>query len=268
MSDDTHSANAESPTTASGDPSNGHPNDGLDGRVDDNEPRAGAVIRGQADPEELDPALVEQLAAWFGSPAEEDANLSRQERAQIAFTKERKRIHEHVAASTDPGFLAKLEFWTQDADNNIRLPEPPRMLLEMPITKFDLEVWGLPTVELRQVERPAEITDSLQENVPQALLRDLHRPEIEFGKHLYEQDIGVDIAGAGVMREIHELAVTKYRVRIQEEVTAFKHGRRELDEMRQRYDEPWEEIEIPEERRSAKASLEPGPEDFKWFAGL
>lgn len=233
-----------------------------------NEPRAGELIRGEADPEQLDPQTVAQLAAWFGTPAVgDDLPMTEAQQAEAEYLDNRQKNREKIEDAADPAFLAKFEAKRSQGDSFIKLPEALTLPIETALSKFDLDTWGLPTVELREVERPDEIIDGLRETVPQALLRDLHRPVFGWQPLFLPVDVGVDIGGADATRATHELVVTPYQVRMDEQPIASKDGAALLEDLQHRLDEPWDEIEIPKERLE-RGSETPGPEDFKWFGNV
>ena len=232
------------------------------------EPRAADLVAGQVREEELDPETIAQLAAWFGPPqAGVVVPQSQPVEDDTPFRKERREIAAKVEAALDHGLATRLESMREAGDDFINLPEPMTLGIEREIAALDMSVWRVRTVETRDRERPDEVVDALTERAPQAILRDLHRPVLSWPYLMLPQELGIDVGGLDATKRVHEIATTSYRVRMAEFPTAFQEGYQILRDLYQHIDEPWDEIEIPEERRSASSQARTA-EDMMWFGGI
>ena len=237
--------------------------------VPEPEPRVKALVRGEVREDELDPVTIAQLAAWFGAPAsgvvvpqtadaaDEDDSLWRERR-------ERER---HVEASVDHKLMAKLHAWIEKSDGLTHLPPPMTLGIEREMSRLDMSVWRVRSVETVERERPEDIADGLKEPVPQAVLRDLHRPVMNWRYLLLEQSLGMDVGGMQSIERIRETTHTPYRVRMEQELIASQLVYRDMRDLANQLEEPWDEIEIPEENRST-SSLGRTPEDILWFGAI
>lgn len=211
----------------------------------------------------LDAATIAQLAAWFGAPAPPEPPPA--EDPEIRKVRERR---ERALEAVDPAFLARFEAKAGQADALIHLPEPMTLAIErIPLARLDLSVWNLSVSdEVREHERPDEITEALHEPTPQAILRDLHRPEMYWQITLQPQPLGVDSAGERARMRVKETIATRYAVHADAMPIASHVAARAFTELRTRLDvESWEASYIPPEQRRDKGSALPSAEDLKWF---
>jgi hypothetical protein len=151
------------------------------------EPRAGDVARAKstADLEEkLDPATIAQLAAWFDLPS--FAELEERRQAEDVPTDpvaaRRQEVHARLAQEIDPTIVARMEVRKTAGDALIHLPPPMEIRLGGDIRTAKPEqndymgVIGDP----RELDLPMWLEDVFREQTPQAILRDLHRPELDY----------------------------------------------------------------------------------------
>jgi hypothetical protein len=97
--------------------------------------------------------------------------------------------------------------------------------------------------EPREIERPEPLSDDLRDLTPQALLRDLHRPELHFDKQFevvdtiaeYRQDI------AAVVAEV----MTTPTGLPPPEASSFQQAHALVLELRAERHQPWTEIKMP-----------------------
>lgn len=152
------------------------------------EPRAGDVARAKstADLEEkLDPATIAQLAKWFDLPSFAELEERQQaaehppldEAAQARLDR-----HEAIAKIADETILSRMEGRKTAGDALVK-PLPP---LELNVGREILSsdpTWSdraSTVAEPREVNLPMWLEDIHKESAPQAILRDLHRPELDF----------------------------------------------------------------------------------------
>jgi hypothetical protein len=234
------------------------------------EPRAGDLLAGRVPQErleeELDPETIAQLAAWFGAPAADAPEKRRGEHEDPELRELRER-RKRATDAVDPTLVARLDARTSAGDEFIRLPAPPVLNLERPLNKLDMSVWKMRLGDIREHERPEDISDLLQDRAPQALLRDLHRPVLSWPLFLQTMDLGVDVAGQAARTQVAEIVNTRYQVRMAERPIASRQATREMAELRARLAEPWSAIEIPEERRIRSSDARTA-DDLRWFGSV
>ena len=231
------------------------------------EPRVGELLARRSAPaesEELDPATIAQLAAWFGGPAPGPAPAAPETPAGDDAATRRARALEAV----DPGFVSALQARWARGEALLRVTSPMARPRRAP-SKFDLAVWNLHLGdEPREVERPEDIGDTLKDPAPQAVLRDLHRPEQQWPRRLLPEDLGLDVAGLRTRARIDGILATNYAVRIDDEPIPARIMAEQAAALRASLNQPWEDSYIPPENRRGPASYAPTPEDLKWFGSM
>ncbi|HMG21605.1 MAG TPA: hypothetical protein VK607_09825 [Kofleriaceae bacterium] len=196
----------------------------------------------------LDSGARADLERWFGLPSFE-AMSERGVEVQPppedpAFVARRKRQEEALAA-VDPAMLERHRRRT-DAMAAAVVPLPPLALcLDTGIARFDAAMLEqrMTVAEPREVERPGDLEDALTERTPQALLRDLHRPELDFHKR-FEWVDAVGEARIDVAASVSEMMKTSMKLP-PFEGTPFQQGRALLLELRADRHQPWINIEMP-----------------------
>ena len=154
----------------------------------DDEPRAIDVVRRAAasgsDDEALDPATIAQLAAWF-APAPAAPPPPRRVDEDDAERRAYLEKLERACAAVEPAFLAwigKIEH----AGDGLRQVPPPLAAVDATLSAFDVSAWRLPGMdgEARTFPVPEDVEAAVHNSVPQAVLRDLHRPISHFALYL------------------------------------------------------------------------------------
>lgn len=232
------------------------------------EPRVGDLLSGRVSSEareELDPETLAQLAAWFGAPLATPAGAPARPEGPLSKREEAALRRQRALDAVDRAFLDALESkWTQ-GNTLLRVTRPLGQPRRSP-SRFDLDVWRLQASdELREAERPEDISDALKEPTPQAVLRDLHRPDQQWPLRLLPEDLGMDVAGARTRARIDTAVRTRYVVRMDDEPIPARLMLEDMAALRAHLDEPWESFYVPPEKRRAPASLVPSAEDYKWF---
>jgi len=195
----------------------------------------------------LDSAARGDLERWFGLPSFE-ALSERGVEAQPPpedpqFVARRKRQEEALAA-VDPA-LVERHRRRIDAMSQAITPLPPVPLrINANLARFDAGMAEQRTVsEPREVERPGDLEDALAERTPQALLRDLHRPELDFHKR-FEWVDPVGEARVDVAASVSEMMKTSMKLPAFEALP-FQQGHALLLELRAERRQPWTSIEMP-----------------------
>ncbi len=144
------------------------------------------------------------------------------------------RAHQRLAQIIDQRLVQKCLRWDREWHGPLT---PLKLGIEnVPRTSLEPEGWGLRDMEPREVLRPQDLVDALKQRMPQALLRDLHRPVRPVvrppGEHHYEHDpAGVIALKSAKMAQLREaLPTVDPLVR---EVVALQTWRRAL------LREPW-----------------------------
>jgi hypothetical protein len=134
----------------------------------------------------LDPSTQADLDRWFGMPSamqleDEGKQVGPVDDADMAAVIERRN---RALASVDPALLDAIRIRTEDRPNPIVFKPTLEVVIDEKTAFFDhgMVDRALTIAEPREVEIPEALTDDLKECTPQALLRDLHRPETFFDK--------------------------------------------------------------------------------------
>jgi hypothetical protein len=196
----------------------------------------------------LDSAERADLERWFGLPsfeqvAEREA-VARPATEDPEFAARRKRQEDAVAA-VDPRML-EARVRRGEAMAAITRPLPPIALrVETALGRLDEAMLDnrFGVAEPREYERPGDLPDALSERTPQALLRDLHRPELDFRLRFERVDMieefRIDVAG-----DVSALMKTSMKLP-PAEVTPLQEARQLLRELRDERHQPWINIEMP-----------------------
>ena len=136
----------------------------------------------------LDAGQLETLERWFGLPsydqlAEQGKQAAEPELDPDMLEVRRKRAA--AIAAVDPALLARILFWVEENPETLRRFEATiDVRIREDVGLFDASMVdkGFAIAEPREVEISDELRDDLKECTPQALLRDLHRPETFFDK--------------------------------------------------------------------------------------
>jgi hypothetical protein len=197
----------------------------------------------------LDAETQADLARWFQLPSFEDAGEQAAPPAAIedqGVVEVRER-RAKACAAVDPALLERIRVRTEVKPETLLRFEAKIQLYmsEAPTALFDYTMAerGHAIVELREIEIAEELQDDLKECTPQALLRDLHRPETEFEK-LFEV---VDIAAEQRLDIVAEVeAAMAMNLKLPPlEVSPFEQERRRLVEDQVIRRRPWAELPMP-----------------------
>ncbi len=167
----------------------------------DDEPRAASPPPGGDDPPASDPApaadapaeptvkqlldakTIAELERWFGLPSfQELAERSEPPPPDPELEAKREQRAKAIAA-VDPALLEAHRLRTESGEDLIRFQAVIDVKIDPSMTRVDLErIEQRAIAEPREVEVAFQISDDLAECAPQAILRDLHRPELYFDK--------------------------------------------------------------------------------------
>ena len=141
----------------------------------------------------VDEATRAELERWFGLPSFEALAEESQAPAEDPDMVAARERRERATNDVDPALLESLRRRAEAELLPVRAPVT--MTADRRIAMIDLErIEQLHTAiaEPREIERPEAIEDDLKEVTPQALLRDLHRPEDDFNKYFEVVDMAAE----------------------------------------------------------------------------
>ncbi|HUH02386.1 MAG TPA: hypothetical protein VML75_10340 [Kofleriaceae bacterium] len=215
----------------------------------------------EAHDDQLDPALIARLEAWFGAPTTAiEAPPPPAPRRQVNDSEDhdraRRRRSALEAAARGP-LMGAVEARGSGRATMIE-PLPPIILTaERPPNRFDLSRWRLLTIEPGEADPPEDIWDALAERTPQALLRDLHRPVFYFDEVELEVIEVLPRGAARPSEEIRALLSQDYRWRPETSMRAL--AEQDVRALRSRLrHEPWSDAPAEIARiRAAQAPQEP-----------
>ncbi len=145
---------------------------------DPDDKRARDVLAG-----ELDARTQADLQRWFGLPSfdqvAEQGGTTTEQDVELMLRQERQ---QKAIDAVDPAMLEAHRKRTEPADNLLKFKATIDLVIDPSIAKLDTTMIDAAVAEPRVRERPEELEDDLRDCTPQALLRDLHRPEIDFEK--------------------------------------------------------------------------------------
>jgi hypothetical protein len=195
----------------------------------------------------LDAATRAELERWFGLPSFEqlaDAGKRPEPPEDPEISEVRKRRADAIAA-VDPAML----------EAHRRRVEPPPDLLKFKISigvRIDPELALFDhtmvdrmraTAEPKELERPGDISDELEECTPQALLRDLHRPELHFEKTFEIVDMSAE-QRFDIVAEVARAVTTSLKLPPLPP-SPFYQAYQILLEIREIRRQPWTKIQMP-----------------------
>lgn len=189
----------------------------------------------------LDPATQASLEKWFGLPSatelEEQGKIAGPVDLDMVQVIERRT---KALAAVDPALLDAIRLRTEDIPNPIGTPKRTvEPVIDASIALFDhgMVDRALTIAEPRTVEIPDALIDDLRECAPQALLRDLHRPELFFDKQFEIVDALAE-QRVDVVAEVKSAMTTSWRPAAYSNV-ALAESRAMLLDVRTQRRQPW-----------------------------
>lgn len=196
----------------------------------------------------IDAATRAELERWFGLPsfdqvAEEQAKEQAKEQAVVGALAdpEVQRVakqREAALAEIDPALVAAIYARTDDHHDRIIQFRPS---LEVHVKEdfgvVDEALIEKAVAEPREYELGDELREAMQECTPQALLRDLHRPEPDFDKQFEIVDITAE-QRIDIVAEVKSAMATSWKLPPLE-ASPLVASRADIDEVRQIRARPW-----------------------------
>ena len=132
----------------------------------------------------VDAVTAAELQKWFGLPSftelEERGEPAPEDPEMVAVRERR----EKAIAAVDPAMLEAHRRRTEPPEDLFTFQATIKPVIDPSVALLDLAMIerGFQLAEPREVEISEELREDLNDCTPQALLRDLHRPELEFEK--------------------------------------------------------------------------------------
>lgn len=181
----------------------------------------------------IDAATRAELEKWFGLPSfqqvDEQKAAEPEEDPDIVAVRERR---QKAIEAVDPAMLEAHRRRTEPRDDLLTF----KMELELRVNPdvAMLDQWMIDKqatiAEPREVEIPEQLVDDLKDCAPQAILRDLHRPEADFQKTFEVQDIAAE-QRLDIVAVVSEYMSMRYAIR-PDHISPFTEGRELLRELR------------------------------------
>src|SRR4051812_1026914 len=199
----------------------------------------------------LDAGTRADLERWFGLPSfEQLADQGKvvepppEDPEMLAVRKRR----QAAIAAVDRALLDRI-LHRFDAEDLIKPPQDVALAVDPSIARLDLSMIERQHshLEPREIELPPQLEDDLRNCTPQALLRDLHRPETVFDKVFEVVDMSAEqrLDGAKAVAEVMAM-----RHRIEIVPLAFQDAYAQMLELRAQRRQPWTEIKLRKRGRS------------------
>jgi hypothetical protein len=195
----------------------------------------------------LDAGTRADLERWFGLPSFEqlaDEGKTVEPPEDPEFIAVRKRRAEAIAA-IDPALVEAHRRRTDIAPDLFKISPTMNLVVDPSITRLDLPRLERQNAHLepRQVEIPPSLEDDLRNCTPQALLRDLHRPELTFDKTFEIVDVVAE-QRVDIRKVIAEVMTTRHRIELGP--SPLQEARALILELREIRHSPWTEIKMPD----------------------
>ena len=160
-------------------------------------------------------ATAAELERWFGLPTyqqveEGEVKLSEEDPDMVAVRERRAKAIEAVS----PALLEAIGLRTDgQKDDLIKFKATIKLHVKEDVSVIDFAMIEakLQISEERQVQRPEDIEEQMQENTPQALLRDLHRPELFFEKTFEMVDQAAE-QKIDIVAEVNQAMATNWKL--------------------------------------------------------
>jgi len=141
-------------------------------------------------------ATQADLERWFGLPsfdqlAEEGKPVSPKDDPEVLEVRKRR---DAAMAAVDPALLSRILYRVEEHPETLFEARQRIDLVVKDVALFDATMAdkGFAIAEPREVEISEELRDDLKDCTPQALLRDLHRAEIDFEKTFEIVDVAAE----------------------------------------------------------------------------
>jgi hypothetical protein len=220
---------------------------------DPEDPTVKDLLAGRPLDEVVDDATRRELEKWFALPSFSELEAKGAELPddpELAAARERRA---KAIEAVDPALLETIRVRYEDnTESLIRFEAKLDVHVDPDLALLDLAMLErVHTVaDPREVERPEVIGDDLKDVTPQALLRDLHRPETDFTKELEIVDFAAQ-QRFDIVAEVEQVMKTSWKLPPLGR-SPFVECRELVDEVRRERRRSWpaliRELKLPNRR--------------------
>lgn len=161
---------------------------------------------------ELDPQTRADLERWFGLPSyeqlAEQGQTAPEQDLEMMLRQERQ---QKALEAVDPALLEAHARRTAPRDDLLLFKPDTRLHVDPSIARLDLSMIAAAVAEPREREIPESLQDDLKDCTPQALLRDLHRPELDFDKTFEVVDMAAE-QRLDIVAEVNTAMATDWKL--------------------------------------------------------
>ena len=189
----------------------------------------------------IDAATRAELERWFGLPSftqvAEAKAAEPEEDPDVTAVRERR---QKAIEAIDPAMVERHRKRIEPPDWLVKERPTIELKIRPDITMLDQSMIerGSSIAEPREVEISEELRDDLKDCTPQALLRDLHRPELDFDKTFEIIDHAAE-GRVDAVSIVNEVMTATYKVTAVITTNLFHEGREILHELRTLRLAPW-----------------------------
>jgi hypothetical protein len=199
----------------------------------------------------IDAATRAELERWFSLPSFEqlaDRGVKPEPPPEdLEVTAVRKRRAEAIAA-VDPTLVEAHRRRTEPRADLVKFKASIDVRIDPGIARLDLAMLERQhsVAEPREIELPEELQDDLRECTPQALLRDLHRAELDFDKVFERVDMSAE-QRFDIVAAVAQAMATRWTLPPLGR-SPFYEARALILELRDDRHRPWTDIKMPNRR--------------------
>lgn len=197
----------------------------------------------------IDAATRAELEKWFGLPSFESLGEQAPEPPpddpEVAAVRERR---DKAIAAVDPAMVEAHRRRVEAPEALITFKPMIDVHVDPSVALFDMSMIERQhtIADPREVDIPPELQDDLHDCTPQALLRDLHRPELDFEKVFEVVDMAAE-QRFDIVAAVNEAMATSWKLpRLGR--SPFTEARELLLELRTERRRPWTDIKMPNRR--------------------
>jgi hypothetical protein len=187
----------------------------------------------------IDAATRAELEKWFGLPSFQEVVESKaapQEDPDVVAVRERR---QKAIDAVDPAMIEAHRRRVEGADDLIKFKATLELRIDPSVSLLDHSMIDRQAsiAEPREIEISEQLRDDLHDCTPQAILRDLHRPELDFEKTFEVVDFAAENR-VNVVKIVRELMTTRFKV-ITRDTSTFREGLAVLRDLRDARRQSW-----------------------------
>lgn len=189
----------------------------------------------------IDAATRAELERWFGLPSFEQAAEAppAEEDPDLVAVRERRAA---AIAAVDPALVEAHRLRTEPDESLFLFKPNVALVIEKPCAFFDEGMLDrqITIADPREIEISEELREDLKECTPQALLRDLHRPELDFEKTFEIVDMAAE-QRLDIVAEVDLAMKTSWKLP-KLDASPFVEARLLMEQLREQRKQPLNEI--------------------------